>query len=242
MRRARLAEDAGVPLVPGSALLDDVEQAQAEAARIGYPVMLKSTAGGGGIGMQVCDSEAELVRAFDSVRGLGERNFGDAGVFVEAYIATRPASRSPDLRRRGRHGGGPRRARLLDPAAQPEGASRNARPRRCPSTVRTALHDTAVALGEAVDYRSAGTVEFIYDAAREDFYFLEVNTRLQVEHGVTEQVWGVDIVRLDGRARRRRTGRSRGPGCGVVARAAMRSRPGSMPRTRTRISVPAPAC
>jgi urea carboxylase len=189
----KLAENARVPLVPGSGLLDDVEQARREADAIGYPVMLKSTAGGGGIGMQVCETEAELDRAFDSVRGLGERNFGDAGVFVEAYIA---------------------RARHLEVQIFGDGQGRVAAigERDCstqrrnqkvleecpapalPETVRTALLDTAVRLGEAVNYRSAGTVEFIYDAAREDFFFLEMNTRLQVEHGVTEEVYGVDIV------------------------------------------------
>ena len=189
----KLAEEANVPLVPGSALLDDVDEAKVEAERIGYPVMLKSTAGGGGIGMQVCETEAELARAFDSVRGLGQRNFGDAGVFVEAYIA---------------------RARHLEVQIFGDGQGRVAAigERDCstqrrnqkvleecpapalPETVRSALLDTAVRLGEAVNYRSAGTVEFIYDATREDFFFLEMNTRLQVEHGVTEEVYGVDIV------------------------------------------------
>ncbi|WP_110650878.1 urea carboxylase [Salinicola peritrichatus] len=188
-----LAERAGVPLVPGSGLLDSVEDAVREAARIGYPVMLKSTAGGGGIGMQVCDDEAALQRAFDSVRGLGERNFGDAGVFLEAYIARARhlevqlfgdgrgkvvALGERDCSTQRRH------QKVIEECPAPD----------LPERVRQELHATAVRLGEAVDYRNAGTVEFIYDAEREAFYFLEVNTRLQVEHGVTEEVWGVDIV------------------------------------------------
>jgi urea carboxylase len=188
-----LAERAEVPLVPGSGLLDSAEAALAEAERIGYPVMLKSTAGGGGIGMQVCQDGAELARAFDSVRGLGERNFGDDGVFVEAYIARARhlevqlfgdgqgrvvALGERDCSTQRRH------QKVLEECPAPD----------LPETVRQELHATAIRLGEAVAYRSAGTVEFIYDAQRQTFYFLEVNTRLQVEHGVTEEVWGVDIV------------------------------------------------
>ncbi|GAB2802440.1 urea carboxylase [Halomonas shantousis] len=188
-----LAERAGVPLVPGSGLLDSVEEAIQEAARIGYPVMLKSTAGGGGIGMQICDDEAALQRAFDSVRGLGERNFGDAGVFLEAYIAR---ARHLEVQLFGDGQGNVvalgerdcstqrRHQKVLEECPAPN----------LPERVRRELHATAVRLGEAVSYRNAGTVEFIYDAEREAFYFLEVNTRLQVEHGVTEEVWGVDIV------------------------------------------------
>ncbi|MGN8198418.1 urea carboxylase [Salinisphaera sp. RV14] len=189
----RLAEAAGVPLVPGSGLLDDVETAQREAARVGYPVMLKSTAGGGGIGMQVCEDEAGLVKAFDSVRGLGQRNFGDAGVFVEAYIAR---ARHLEVQIFGDGQGTVIALGERDCSTQ----RRNQKViEECPApalseTVRRELHATAIALGESVNYRSAGTVEFIYDAAREAFFFLEVNTRLQVEHGVTEAVWGVDIV------------------------------------------------
>ncbi|APX92524.1 urea carboxylase [Halomonas sp. 1513] len=188
-----LAERAEVPLVPGSGLLDGAEAALAEAQRIGYPVMLKSTAGGGGIGMQVCQDGDELARAFDSVRGLGERNFGDGGVFVEAYI---PRARHLEVQLFGDGQGRVvalgerdcstqrRHQKVLEECPAPD----------LPDSVRHELHATAVRLGEAVAYRSAGTVEFIYDAQRQTFYFLEVNTRLQVEHGVTEEVWGVDIV------------------------------------------------
>ncbi|MGO2261823.1 urea carboxylase [Halomonas sp.] len=188
-----LAERAGVPLVPGSSLLESVDDAVKNAEQIGYPVMLKSTAGGGGIGMQVCQNQDELVRAFDSVKGLGERNFGDSGVFLEAYIACARhlevqlfgdgqgeviALGERDCSTQRRH------QKVIEECPAPN----------LPESVREALHGTAVALGKAVQYRSAGTVEFIYDAAREAFYFLEVNTRLQVEHGVTELVYGVDIV------------------------------------------------
>ncbi|WP_339119278.1 urea carboxylase [Halomonas sp. BMC6] len=188
-----LAEKAGVPLVPGSKLLETLEEAQQAAERIGYPVMLKSTAGGGGIGMQVCHSQTELARAFESVKGLGERNFGDGGVFLEAYIAR---ARHLEVQLFGDGQGNVialgerdcstqrRHQKVLEECPAPN----------LPEAVRQSLHATAVQLGKAVNYRSAGTVEFIYDAEREAFYFLEVNTRLQVEHGVTELVYGVDIV------------------------------------------------
>ncbi|MGE6605967.1 urea carboxylase [Halomonas sp. NPDC076908] len=188
-----LAKQAGVPLVPGSELLASVDEAHKSAEQIGYPVMLKSTAGGGGIGMQVCQTPAELERAFDSVKGLGERNFGDGGVFLEAYIAR---ARHLEVQLFGDGQGNVvalgerdcstqrRHQKVLEECPAPN----------LPEHVRQALHATAVQLGKAVNYRSAGTVEFIYDNEREAFYFLEVNTRLQVEHGVTEMVYGIDIV------------------------------------------------
>ncbi|WP_158773943.1 urea carboxylase [Cobetia sp. L2A1] len=188
-----IAENAGVPLVPGTGLLDDVESALSEANRIGYPVMLKSTAGGGGIGMQVCEDATTLNRAFESVKGLGERNFGDGGVFLEAYIA------------RARHlevqlfGDGEGQVIALGERDCSSQRRHQKVIEECPASdlpehVRDGMIATAISLGKAVNYRSAGTVEFIYDAEREAFYFLEVNTRLQVEHGVTELVWDVDIV------------------------------------------------
>ncbi len=193
--RARvLAEKAGVPLIPGSELLSDVAEAQREAERVGYPVMLKSTAGGGGIGMRVCADASELSEAFESIKRLGKNNFKDDGVFLEKYIAV---SRHIEVQIFGDGAGNivvlgerdcslqRRNQKVVEETPAP-GIS---------SAVRTALHEAARKLGEMVAYRSAGTVEFIYDTETEEFYFLEVNTRLQVEHGVTEEVFGVDIVR-----------------------------------------------
>jgi len=188
-----LAEQNQVPLLPGTGLLTDLEEAVQAAEGIGYPVILKSTAGGGGIGMQTCYDEAELRKAYDSVKRLSANNFSNDGLFVEKYIE------------RARHievqifGDGKGKALALgerDCSAQ----RRNQKVvEECPApnipeAVRTELHQTAVRLAEAVRYRNAGTVEFIYDAGESRFYFLEVNTRLQVEHGVTEQVYGVDLV------------------------------------------------
>ena len=189
----RLAGDAGVPLVPGTGLLDGVESAVTSAETIGYPVMLKSTAGGGGIGMKVCRDEAELRREYESVVRLSERSFGSGSVFIERFIE------------RGRHvevqifGNGKGRVLALgerDCSVQRRNQKvfeETPAPGLSAET-RAALHAAAVKLGESVNYRSAGTVEFIYDADRDDFFFLEVNTRLQVEHGITEMVTGLDIV------------------------------------------------
>ena len=188
-----LAEQAGVPLAPGSLLLDDVAHAKREARRIGYPVMIKSTAGGGGIGLQLCRGEDQMEELFARVARLARGNFDETGIFLEKYVE------------RGRHievqifGDGKgkvvalgerdcstqrRNQKIIEETPAPG----------LTEAVRAGLRQTATWLGEAVSYASAGTVEFIYDTVSGEFYFLEVNTRLQVEHGVTEQVTGVDLV------------------------------------------------
>ncbi len=188
-----LAEQRGVPLLPGSSLLTDLEQAQSEAARVGFPVMLKSTAGGGGIGMRLVWNAAELTDAFDSVGRMAQANFKDAGLFIEKYVEQ---ARHIEVQVFGDGAGGVialgerdcsvqrRNQKVIEETPAP-GLS---------DAQRSELHATAVRLAKAVNYRSAGTVEFVYDASTGAFYFLEVNTRLQVEHGVTEQVCGVDLV------------------------------------------------
>lgn len=192
-RAREIAEQVGVPLPPGTGLLVDVEEALSAARRIGYPVMLKSTAGGGGIGMQVCHSDDELCSGFDKVKTLGSNNFSDDGIFLEKFVA------------RARHievqvfGDGEGRVVSLgerDCSAQRRNQKvvEESPAPNLPDPVRDTLHRCAEDLLAAVKYRNAGTVEFIYDPDTEAFYFLEVNTRLQVEHGVTEMVWGVDLV------------------------------------------------
>ena len=192
-RARELAMQSEVALVPGSDLLDNINAARVEADRIGYPVMLKSTAGGGGIGMQLCRSEADLVDAFDSVRRLSQNNFGDSGVFIEKYIET---SRHIEVQILGDGEGGVLSLGARDCSLQ----RRNQKvleetPPPCMSAETVAdIEATARRLMADIEYRSAGTVEFIYDVKTDEFYFLEVNTRLQVEHGVTEMVFGVDLV------------------------------------------------
>ncbi|MCA1805162.1 MAG: urea carboxylase, partial [Xanthomonadaceae bacterium] len=188
-----LAADNGVPLLPGTGLLDDLEHARREALRIGYPVMLKSTAGGGGIGMQICRSEKQLAEAFHSVERLSQNNFGQGGIFLEKYVEY---ARHLEVQIFGDGGGGVVALGERDCSIQ----RRNQKViEETPSPgidddLRAQLMDAAVRLGRAVNYRSAGTVEYVYDTRSNAFYFLEVNTRLQVEHGVTEEVTGVDLV------------------------------------------------
>ena len=188
-----LAERADVPLLPGTALLDSLDQALAEAQAIGYPVMLKSTAGGGGIGMQLCYGADELRKHYESVKRLGENNFANSGIFLEKYVER---ARHIEVQVFGDGEGGAialgerdcssqrRNQKVIEETPAPN----------LPDQVRQVLHDSALALMRTIHYRSAGTVEYIYDPQSGQAYFLEVNTRLQVEHGVTEQVYGVDLV------------------------------------------------
>ena len=190
----RLATDAGVALLPGSGVLADVEDALREAAAIGYPVMLKSSAGGGGIGMQRCEDADELARRFAAVERLAGSAFGDTRLFVERCV---PAPRHVEVQAFGDGEGGVailgdrdcslqrRHQKVVEECPAPN----------LPGAVRRRMHEDARALLASVSYRSAGTVEFLYDPGREEATFLEVNTRLQVEHGVTELVYGVDLVR-----------------------------------------------
>jgi urea carboxylase len=188
-----LAAAQGLPLLPGSGLLPDLETVLAAAQGLGYPVMLKSTAGGGGIGMQQCGSAAELIQAFSAVQRLAATNFRDAGVFIEKYISNARhvevqifgdgqgrvvalGERDCSIQRRNQ--------KVIEEAPAPN---------LLPAT-RAALHEAAARLGRAIAYRSAGTVEFVFDADTQQFFFLEVNTRLQVEHGVTEEITGIDLV------------------------------------------------
>ena len=188
-----LAQAANVPLCPGTDLLININHATQAAETIGYPIMLKSTAGGGGIGMQLCNSEAELLAAFDSVKRLGKNNFADDGVFLEKFIA---AARHIEVQIFGDGIGSAVAFGERDCSSQ----RRNQKVvEECPAPnlpehQRLAMQRTAEHLLASVNYRNAGTVEFIYDSKESKFYFLEVNTRLQVEHGVTEEVYGVDLV------------------------------------------------
>lgn len=188
-----LAQAVHVPLCPGTDLMNNLDDAKRAAAVIGYPIMLKSTAGGGGIGMQLCRNENDLENAFDSVKRLGKNNFSDDGVFLEKFIA---AARHIEVQVFGDGKGSAIAIGERDCSSQ----RRNQKViEECPApnlsnAQRIAMQCTAEQLLASVNYRNAGTVEFIYDSLDDKFYFLEVNTRLQVEHGVTEEVYGVDLV------------------------------------------------
>lgn len=188
-----LAEQGKVPLLPGTGLLQGLEEALSEAESIGYPVMLKSTAGGGGIGMQRCNTAAELADAYDSVRRLSENNFSNSGIFLEKFIEQ---ARHIEVQIFGDGAGKVVALGERDCSAQRRNQKvieETPAPNLSDET-RAALQRTAVRLAEQVNYRNAGTVEFVLDQRDQTFYFLEVNTRLQVEHGVTEEVFGIDLV------------------------------------------------
>ncbi len=188
-----LAAQNQVPLLPGTDLLKDVEAAQEAAATIGYPVMIKSTAGGGGIGLQLCHSAEKLAEQFQTVQRLSQNNFKQGGVYLERYVqrarhievqifgdgqghVVALGERDCSVQRRNQ--------KVIEETPAPG----------ITDTLRQQLYTAALSLGVAINYQSAGTVEFVFDCDRQEFYFLEVNTRLQVEHGVTEAVHGVDLV------------------------------------------------
>jgi urea carboxylase len=189
----RIAAENNVPLLPGSELLEDVQAANEAAEHIGYPVMLKSTAGGGGIGIRLCCSSEELRDAYGAVGRLSQANFGRGGVYLERFVSQ---ARHIEVQIFGDGRGSVAALGERDCSVQ----RRNQKViEETPapglgSAVREQLIGAAVRLAKAVKYQSAGTVEFIYDNEIGNFYFLEVNTRLQVEHGVTEEVTGVDLV------------------------------------------------
>jgi acetyl-CoA carboxylase, biotin carboxylase subunit len=194
--RARQAmERAEVPLVPGTARgLESIEQAEQVAAHIGYPVMLKAAAGGGGKGMRLVHAQGELKSALEAARSEAERSFGDSEVYVEKAIVNPRhiemqvladehgntvylGERECSLQRR--------HQKVLEEAPSPI----------VDPEMRRKMGEVAVRVAQAAKYTNAGTVEFLVDQQKK-FYFLEMNTRLQVEHPVTEIITGYDLVHL----------------------------------------------
>jgi len=189
----RLAAEAGVSTVPGyMGLIDDGEHAVHIARQIGYPVMIKASAGGGGKGMRIAWDDVEAAEGFERSRSEAASSFGDDRIFIEKFV-TQP--RHIEIQVLGdRHGNcvylgerecsiQRRNQKVIEEAPSPF----------LDAETRRAMGEQAVAMAKAVDYCSAGTVEFIVDGAR-NFYFLEMNTRLQVEHPVTELITGIDLV------------------------------------------------
>ncbi len=188
------AANAGVPTVPGSdGIVESVEEAAAAAARIGYPIMIKASAGGGGRGIRVAGDAEALGKQMSMAQTEAQSAFGDKSVYLERFI------------RRARHievqvlGDGRdvvhcferecslqrRRQKILEEAPSPT---------LSPAT-RERLCDSAVRLAKSVGYRGAGTLEYLYDDDTGEFFFIEMNTRIQVEHPITEMVTGIDLVR-----------------------------------------------
>ncbi|GLY07296.1 MULTISPECIES: biotin carboxylase N-terminal domain-containing protein [Actinoplanes] len=185
---------AGVPVAPGSPEpAGSAEAALATATAIGFPVMVKAAAGGGGMGMAVATEEAGLRTEYDKVRAFAERMFGDGSVLIERYF---PRVRHVEVQILGLADGRVvalserecsvqrRNQKLLEEAPSPAVGPE----------LRQRLLAAAVKAGEAVGYRNAGTVECLLDPASGEFFFLEMNTRLQVEHPITELIHGIDLV------------------------------------------------
>jgi acetyl-CoA carboxylase biotin carboxylase subunit len=183
-----------VPVVPGSdGLIEDDEAAIATAKQIGFPVLIKATAGGGGKGMRVAEDADSLESALSQARNEAQAAFGNAGVYLERYI-TSPRHVEVQVIADG-HGNvchlferdcsvQRRHQKLIEEAPSPN----------LPEEKRTAICDAAVRMISGADYSNAGTVEFIVDQ-NDDFFFIEVNARIQVEHPVTEMITGVDLIK-----------------------------------------------
>jgi acetyl-CoA carboxylase biotin carboxylase subunit/3-methylcrotonyl-CoA carboxylase alpha subunit len=201
MRSRETARGADVPLVPGSpGPVNGIDEARAVAAQVGYPVLVKPVGGGGGIGMQIVRDDAALEKALKAASDRGAQAFGDARVYVERYVE-RPRHVEVQLFGDGRGNVvalGERECsmqrryqKIVEESPAPaflnraDGAQHRAR-----------ILDAATRLAKAAGYQGAGTAEFIWEDARDSFYFLEVNCRLQVEHPVTEMVTGLDLVEL----------------------------------------------
>ncbi|WP_026694680.1 acetyl-CoA carboxylase biotin carboxylase subunit [Peribacillus kribbensis] len=186
---------AGVPIVPGSqGIIKDTEEALALAETIGFPVIIKATAGGGGKGIRVARTEEELVKGIQVTQQEAMTAFGNPGVYIEKFIedfrhveiqvmadsfgsVIHLGERDCTIQRR--------MQKLLEESPSPA----------LDSETRDAMGQAAVKAAQAVDYTGAGTVEFIFDSKENTFYFMEMNTRIQVEHPVTEMVTGVDLIK-----------------------------------------------
>ena len=188
------AESAGVPVVPGSdGRIDDLAQARAVALAIGFPVMIKAAAGGGGRGIRIAHDMAEFDRLMPQASAEAKAAFGDGGLYMEKVIE------------RARHievqilGDGARAVHFFERECSLQRRRQKvweeAPSAALPQPMREKLCASAVALAEAVGYRGAGTLEYLFDDATGHFYFIEMNTRIQVEHPVTEMITGVDLVR-----------------------------------------------
>jgi acetyl-CoA carboxylase biotin carboxylase subunit len=189
-----IAAKAGVPTVPGSdGRVDDLETARAVVGSIGFPVMIKAAAGGGGRGIRIVNNQEDFDRLLPQASAEARSAFGDGGLYIEKLIeksrhvevqvlgdghrVVHCFERECSLQRR--------RQKVWEEAPAPT----------LPDEIRQALCASAVSLAQKVGYRGAGTVEYLYDDATGDFYFIEMNTRIQVEHPVTEFVTGIDLVR-----------------------------------------------
>lgn len=190
----RAAAEAGVPVLPGTDKLPQQSQNLAvEAQRVGFPLLVKAAAGGGGIGMRVVDAPAALDAAVQSTRTLAQKAFGDSSVYLERLISR---ARHVEIQVFGFGNGKAVHLFERDCSLQRrhQKVIEEARAPRLDADVAARIADAAVRLSEVSRYAGAGTVEFLVDADGQAFYFLEMNTRIQVEHPATEMITGVDLV------------------------------------------------
>ncbi len=188
-----MARERGIPVLPGSGALAGVHEAMALADDIRYPVMLKSSRGGGGIGIQLCRTPEELLDSYAAVEALDQARFGSSALYLETFVASARhigvqifGDGRGTVVAFGERGGSPQRRyqQVIEETPAPE----------LGSGIREKMLAAAIQLGQAVRYQSAGTVEFLFDKSTKDFYLLEFNTRLQAGHAVTEEVTGIDLV------------------------------------------------
>ncbi|MBV8074419.1 MAG: acetyl-CoA carboxylase biotin carboxylase subunit [Candidatus Eremiobacteraeota bacterium] len=189
----RIVGEAGVPITPGSPVLESVAHARAEAARLGYPVLLKATAGGGGKGMRAVASAGELETAYATAQSEAEANFKDGRLYLEKLVR---APRHIEVQVLGDEHGALVHLGERDCSIQKPGHQKLIEETPAPALegrIRERLHELALRAARAVAYTNAGTLEFLVTA--ENVYFMEMNTRIQVEHPVTEVTYGVDLVK-----------------------------------------------
>ena len=188
-----IAMQAGVQTVPGTDCIATLDDAKTAARKLGFPVVMKASAGGGGRGMFKADSVAQLDASFDRSSREAEAAFGDRRLYMERFVER---ARHVEVQIVGDGEGGVVQFGERDCSVQRryQKLIEEAPASAVPTDLRARLHASAVRLTSSARYRNAGTVEFLYDVDRNDFYFIEVNSRIQVEHPVTEQVTGVDLI------------------------------------------------
>lgn len=195
MSARALAQAAGVPTVPGTDHIATLDQAREAADRLGYPVVMKATAGGGGRGMFRADGPGELAASFERAAREAEAAFGDPRLYMEVFVGN---ARHVEVQVMGDGAGNVVHFGTRDCSVQrryqkliEEGPAI-----AMPEALRDRMHEAALRLTARARYRNAGTVEFLYDVDREAFYFIEVNSRIQVEHPVSESITGADLIGL----------------------------------------------
>lgn len=194
IRARRLAKQHGVPINEGSEGLGSLEEAEAKAQELGFPILFKASAGGGGRGMRIVTEHQDLKKAFSEASNEALKAFGDGTLFIERYIRN---ARHVEVQVLGDNFGELIHLGQRDCSSQRryQKVIEEAPPPHLPDDLRNGILESAVRLTKGIGYNSAGTVEFLVDKDRNQFHFMEVNTRIQVEHPVTEEATGIDIVK-----------------------------------------------